>query len=81
VADEKVAPGFTAPGDDVERLMYAFSCLVCLPAGLAEPNSAATGTVMREGTLRRYAEKAGFTSTEVLDQIEHDFLRFYALRH
>src|SRR5439155_16681910 len=59
VADERVADAFTAPGDDVERFMYAASVLVCLPGGLAEQPSADTGTVMRAGTFRCYATKAG----------------------
>jgi 2-polyprenyl-3-methyl-5-hydroxy-6-metoxy-1,4-benzoquinol methylase len=79
VADEKVAESFTAPGDAVERLMYGFSFMVCLPSGLSEQPSAATGTVMRSDTLRRYATEAGFTNAEILDQIDHDFLRFYRL--
>ena len=79
VADEKVAESFTAPGDEVERLMYGFSFLVCLPSGLSEQPSAATGTVMRPDTLRRYASQAGFRGVEVIDAIQHDFLRFYRL--
>ncbi len=35
VMDERVAETFTAPGDDVERLMYGFSLLCCLADGLA----------------------------------------------
>ena len=31
VMDEAVADDFTAPGDDLERIMYGFSLLVCLP--------------------------------------------------
>lgn len=79
VADEKVGESFTAPGDMVERLMYGFSFLVCLPSGMAEQPSAATGTVMRPDTLRRYAREAGFADVDVLEQIPHDFLRFYRL--
>jgi 2-polyprenyl-3-methyl-5-hydroxy-6-metoxy-1,4-benzoquinol methylase len=78
VVDERVAEHFTAPGDDLERLMYAFSVLCCLPAGLAETPSAATGTVMRPDTLRRYAHEAGFRGVDVLP-IEHDFFRLYLL--
>ncbi|HWM14780.1 MAG TPA: class I SAM-dependent methyltransferase, partial [Gaiellaceae bacterium] len=55
VMDERVADVFTAPGDEVERLMYTYSVLCCLPVGLAETPSAGTGTVMRTDTLRRYA--------------------------
>lgn len=78
VADEKVADRFSAPGDDVERFMYGFSILHCLPVGMVEQPSAATGTVFRESTMRRYAEDAGFASLEVLP-VEHDFFRFYRL--
>jgi 2-polyprenyl-3-methyl-5-hydroxy-6-metoxy-1,4-benzoquinol methylase len=79
VADERAAEAFAAPGEDVERLLYGFSFLVCLPSGLAEQPSAGTGTVMRPETLRRYASEAGFRDVQVLEQIEHDFLRFYRL--
>ncbi len=78
VVDEKVADRFTAPGDDVERYMYGFSILHCLPVGMTEQPSAATGTVMREATMRLYAEEAGFRRIEVLP-IAHDFFRFYRL--
>lgn len=78
IADERVADQFTAPGDEVERMMYGFSLLHCLPVGLVDQPSAATGTVMRQDTLRRYAKDAGFRSVEVLP-IEHDFYRFYRL--
>lgn len=70
---------FSAPGDQVERLMYGFSVLCCLPAGMADQPSAATGTVMRTDTLRRYAAEAGFRSTEVLP-MTNDLFRFYRLR-
>ena len=78
VADERVADEFTAPGDDVERVMYGWSILHCLPVGREEQPSAATGTAMRESTFRRYAAEAGFGKVEVVP-IEHDFWRFYRL--
>ena len=53
--------------------------LVCLPAAMDDHGSAATGTVMRSATLRAYATEAGFRGFEVLDQLEHDTLRFYRL--
>jgi ubiquinone/menaquinone biosynthesis C-methylase UbiE len=77
VADERVAESFHAPGDEVERFMYGFSFLVCLPSGRSDEPSAATGTVMRPDTFRRYVAEAGFRHIEVLEQIEHDTLRFY----
>jgi SAM-dependent methyltransferase len=80
VGDEKTGETFTAPGDPVERLFYGFSFLVCLPAAMTEQPSAATGTVMRPDTFRGYANQAGFKDVEVLDQIPHDFLRFYRLK-
>lgn len=78
VADEKVAERFTAPGDDVERFMYGFSFLLCLPNVLAEEPSAGTGTVMRPDVLRRFAAEAGYSRVDILP-IEADFWRFYRL--
>ena len=79
VADERVAETFTAPGDDVERIMYGFSVVHCLPVGRADhEESAATGTAMRPETLRGYAREAGFSNVDVLP-IENDFWRFYRL--
>jgi SAM-dependent methyltransferase len=79
VMDERVAETFTAPGDDVERLMYGFSLLCCLADGMAQQPSAGTGTVMRPATLHGYATAAGFADVEILD-IANDFFRFYRLR-
>jgi 2-polyprenyl-3-methyl-5-hydroxy-6-metoxy-1,4-benzoquinol methylase len=80
VADERVADRFTAPGDDVERLMYGCSITHCLAVCIAgHEQSAATGTVMRTDTLHHFATDAGFASVEVLP-IENDFWRFYRLR-
>ena len=78
VMDERVAEEFGAIGDPIERLMYSYSVLHCLPAGLAEQPSVGTGTVMRPKTLERYASDAGFTTTTVLP-VENDFFRFYRL--
>ncbi|MBB3086374.1 class I SAM-dependent methyltransferase [Geodermatophilus sabuli] len=78
VVDEKVAEQFTAPGDEVERLMYGYSLTCCLPDGLSTRPSVATGTVMRPATLERYAREAGFTGVETLP-IDNDFFRFYRL--
>ncbi len=78
IADERVAEHFTAPGDRIERLMYGYSVLHCLPVGMFDQPSAQTGTVMRPDTLRAYALAAGFASIEVAP-IEHEFWRFYRL--
>jgi hypothetical protein len=78
VADEGVAEKFTAPGDEIERVMYGYSVLSCLPACRAEHDSACTGTAMRPGTMERYAREAGFSKVEILD-VENDMWRFYRL--
>ncbi len=80
VMDEAVADEFTAPGDELERFMYAASLFVCLPDGLSSPPSRATGTVMRRSTLTGYAHEAGFESVEVLPIEDFGFFRFYRLR-
>lgn len=79
VMDEAVADAFHPDGDDVERLMYGFSLLICLPDGRAHTPSAATGTVMRPDTLRAYAREAGFTDVETLPIGDFGFWRFYRL--
>ena len=78
VADERVPDSFETPGDDTDRLMYGWSVLFCLPTGLADEPSVGTGTVMRQRTLRGYAEEAGYRDVEVLP-IENDLWRFYRL--
>src|SRR5215203_3232530 len=78
VVDERVAESFGAPSDEIERLMYGYSVLHCLPVGMAEQPSAGTGTVMRPAILRRYATQAGYRDVEVLP-IENALWRFYRL--
>lgn len=79
VMDENVADEFgEAIGNPVERFMYTASLLCCLPAGMAEQPSAATGTVMRPSTMKRYAEEAGFAQTTRLP-IEDGFHKYYRL--
>ncbi len=78
VADERTAERFALDAGDVERLYYGFSVLHCLPVGMVGENAAGTGTVMREDTVRGYAEQAGFAGCEVAP-IENDFWRFYLL--
>jgi hypothetical protein len=79
VMDEAVGEEFTAPADDVDRVMYGYSLFVCLPDGLSSPPSVGTGTVMRPATLRRYAREAGFADVEVLPVDDFSFFRFYRL--
>jgi len=79
VMDEAVADSFAPDGDELERLMYGFSLLVCLPDGLSSPPSVGTGTVMRPSTLQGYGEAAGFSEFEVLPIEDFGFWRFYRL--
>lgn len=79
VMDERTEDTFTAPAGPVERLFYGFSLMCCLPDGRSRSPSAATGTVMRHGTLLAYARSAGFGDVEVIP-VEHDVFRFYRLR-
>jgi SAM-dependent methyltransferase len=79
VMDEAVGESLSAPGDEVERFMYAVSLVVCLPDGLSHQPSAGTGTVLRPPILRRYAAEAGFSSVEVLPIEDFSFFRFYRL--
>lgn len=78
IVDERVPDAFAPNGDAVERMMYGFSVLHCLPVGMVETPSAETGTVMRRPTFRRYAEDAGFRGVDELP-IANDFFRFYRL--
>lgn len=78
VMDERTADSFSESDGPIESFLYAASVLHCLPVGMAEQPSAATGTVMRRSTLVGYAEQAGFGRVDVLP-IEHDLFRFYEL--
>lgn len=79
VMDEGVAETFAAPGDDLERIMYGYSLLICLPDSMSHRPSVATGTVMRPGVLRGYAQEAGFADIEILPIEDFGFFRFYSL--
>jgi ubiquinone/menaquinone biosynthesis C-methylase UbiE len=78
VVDERTAEHFTAPADDLDRLFYGFSMLVCLPDGMSRQPSVGTGTVMRPSTMRRYAQEAGFRDIEILP-LEPGLFRVYRL--
>jgi hypothetical protein len=84
VAREALGPGGVVlvadePVGEEERRHYGWSLLHCLPASMTEPGSAATGTLMRPDTLRRYAHDAGFTEVEVLP-VDSVAFRLYVLR-
>jgi SAM-dependent methyltransferase len=78
VVEERVADRFTAPGDGLERMMYGWSVVHCLPTQLVEAPSAATGTVMRADAVRGFAAGAGFAGVEIMP-VESDFFRLYRL--
>ena len=79
VADEKVGDHFHAPADDLERLMYGWSIVHCLPVAMAEQPSAAIGTVIRAATVQALATGAGFPRVEVVP-VDGGFFRLYRLR-
>lgn len=79
IADEKVAPRFTTPGDELERMMYGWSVVHCLPASLAEPDSAAIGTVIRPGHVRLLARQNGFGSCSI-SEVDGGFFNIYVAR-
>ena len=79
IADEKVADRFTAPGDELERMMYGWSITHCLPAAMAEQPSAAIGTVLRAPIVHELARAAGFGSSETLD-VDAGFFQLHVLR-
>jgi ubiquinone/menaquinone biosynthesis C-methylase UbiE len=78
VADELVEDEFGAPAPARDRYAYGWSVVSCLPAAMGDPQTAATGAVLRTATLRRYADAAGFGAVEVLP-IQTDYWRFYRL--
>ena len=79
VVDEAADPSLTTPGDEVQRLLYGFSLLICLPDTMSHPNSVGTGAVMRPDTLDGYAAAAGFTGAERLPVAGSGFWNLYRL--
>ena len=78
VVDGLVADEFTVPATPLERFAYGWSVVSCLPGAMGDPQTAATGAVMRPSVLRQYALQAGFGEVEVLP-IHTDSWRFYRL--
>jgi 2-polyprenyl-3-methyl-5-hydroxy-6-metoxy-1,4-benzoquinol methylase len=78
VMDERTEEHFQAPASPLERMLYGFSLVCCLPDGRSHDPSVATGTVMRPATLRAYAQEAGFQDAQPLP-IDHESFRFYQL--
>ncbi len=79
VADEITGEQFNGPAGETDRRHYGWSVLHCLPASMTEPDSFATGTVIRSSTVRAYAEAAGFSSVEILP-VDSVAFRLYLLR-
>jgi 2-polyprenyl-3-methyl-5-hydroxy-6-metoxy-1,4-benzoquinol methylase len=81
VAD-MAAEDFQTDGSELQRFLYAFSVLHCLPVGLADAptpaESAGTGTLMRPADLERLAKEAGFANVAPVE-VAHDKWRFWAL--
>jgi 2-polyprenyl-3-methyl-5-hydroxy-6-metoxy-1,4-benzoquinol methylase len=78
VVDERTLDAFQACTGAWEQILYGFSILHCLPAGMVDQPSVATGTVMRFQTMQHYAREAGFGWVDILP-IDHFFFRFYRL--
>ncbi|MET9275968.1 methyltransferase domain-containing protein [Kribbella sp. NPDC003557] len=78
ILDELVEDEFTAPASELERYHYGWSLMSCLPDAMGDPESAATGAVMRPTTLRRYATEAGFQEVQILP-FRTTLFRFYRL--
>ena len=78
VVDGLVNDEFTAPASARERTEYGWSVVSCLPGAMADPQTAATGAVLRPSVLRRYALEAGFRDVQTLP-IDTDYWRFYRL--
>jgi len=83
IADMAADDEFAAPADELQRFLYAFSVLHCLPVGIADASkpaeSAATGALLRPRALRELAAAATFGSAEPID-IPHDKWRFWVLQ-
>jgi 2-polyprenyl-3-methyl-5-hydroxy-6-metoxy-1,4-benzoquinol methylase len=78
VVDGLVGEEFTVPASPRERTEYGWSVVSCLPGAMGDPQTAATGAVMRPSMLHQYALQAGFGAVEVLP-IHTDYWRFYRL--
>lgn len=79
VMEPNASDAFHPSADETERFFYAVSVLHCLPISRSQQPSAATGTVIRPDTVRRYAVAAGLTSVKQLPPV-HRFHRLYQLR-
>jgi 2-polyprenyl-3-methyl-5-hydroxy-6-metoxy-1,4-benzoquinol methylase len=79
VIDEAADPDLITPGDDIQRLLYGFSVLICLPDSLSHPGSVGTGTLIRPSVMDEYARAAGFAGATPLEVADTGFWRCYRL--
>lgn len=79
VLDEAADEILKAPGDELQRCLYGFSLLICLPDSMSHPDSAATGAVMRPAKLDEYARAAGFSRSVPVELADAGFWRLYLL--
>jgi 2-polyprenyl-3-methyl-5-hydroxy-6-metoxy-1,4-benzoquinol methylase len=79
VVDVRTDEEVTTPASLREQYEYGWSLISCLPDAMGVPDSAATGTVMRPATLRKYAHEAGFQNVEILP-VDAENWQFYLLR-
>lgn len=79
IIDEAADSELVTPGDEVQRLLYGFSLLICLPDSMSHPESVATGTVIRPATMNGYAKQAGFAGAVPLEVRDTAFWRCYRL--
>lgn len=79
IGDARAAERFSAPGDVIERLLFGFSVLHCLPN---RPPHRDTVGRHRHGDAARHglphATEAGFSSSEVMP-VDHHLWRSYLL--
>lgn len=80
VVEMAADPELRTPGDEIQRALYGFSLLVCLPDSRSVDRSVASGTLLRPAVLDDYARRGGFAGATALDLPDTGFWRFYRLR-
>lgn len=80
VVDMAADADLRAPGDEMQRTLYGFSLLICLPDSLSTPGSVASGSLLRPPAVDDCAREAGFAGATPLDLPDTGFWRFYRLR-
>jgi 2-polyprenyl-3-methyl-5-hydroxy-6-metoxy-1,4-benzoquinol methylase len=79
IADENVGDEFVAPAENpFETFFYGAGLFICLPSGMADEPSVATGAVLRPAALQKYTAEAGFTRFSAAE-VDYPFWRFYVI--